>query len=171
MANSTAPDPARRSPPGRAELLHQLEMAGRASSAATILFHTVVAERLGLSATQEKVIDLVGREGPLTAGTLAKRAGLKPATITGLLDALEAKGFVQRVPNPEDRRSVLVEVDDEHVLSAFAPLYSDWIAELSELYAGYSDEQLRTILHFLTEAADRQQRATASLTDDHHRPA
>ena len=47
-----------------------------------------------------------------------------------------------------------------------APLFADWARSLQELYAGYSDQELEVILHFLTEAARRQQEATARLTGD-----
>ena len=150
----------------RAELLEQLALAGRASSVATVMFHTAVAARQGLSATEEKALDLLERSGPLTAGELARRAGLAPASVTGLVDRLERKGFARRVPNPGDGRSVLVEVDSERVYATVAPLFADWVGSLYELYAGYTDEQLEVILHFLTEAARRQQEATARLTDE-----
>jgi DNA-binding MarR family transcriptional regulator len=150
----------------RAELLEQLALAGRASSAATVMFHTAVAARQGLSASEEKALDLLERSGPLTAGELARRSGLAPASVTGLIDRLERKGFARRVPNPGDGRSVLVEVDSERLYATVAPLFADWVGSLYELYAGYTDEQLEVILHFLTEAARRQQEATARLTAD-----
>jgi DNA-binding MarR family transcriptional regulator len=150
----------------RAELLDQLALAGRASSAATVMFHTAVAARQGLSASEEKALDLLHRSGPLTAGELARRSGLAPASVTALVDRLERKGFARRIPNPGDGRSVLVEVDRERVDATVAPLFADWVGSLYELYAGYTDEQLEVILHFLTEAARRQQEATARLTAD-----
>jgi DNA-binding MarR family transcriptional regulator len=149
----------------RAELLEQLALAGRASSAATVMFHTAVAARQGLSASEEKALDLLERSGPLTAGELARRSGLAPASVTALINRLEAKGFVRRVQNPSDGRSVLVEVDSERVYATVAPLFADWVGSLQELYAGYSDEQLEVILHFLNEAARRQREATARLTE------
>jgi DNA-binding MarR family transcriptional regulator len=148
----------------RAELVARLHAAGRAQSAATVMFHTAVAARQGLSATEEKALDLLERFGPLTAGELAQRSGLAPASVTGLVDRLERKGFARRVPNPRDRRSVLVEIDRERVFASIAPLFADWVRSLEELYAGYSDEQLELILHFLTEVARRQRQATANLT-------
>ena len=52
MATPSAPDDTR-SPTGRrAELLEELAMAGRASSVATVMFHTAVAARQGLSASE-----------------------------------------------------------------------------------------------------------------------
>ena len=149
----------------RAELLEQLALAGRASSAATVMFHTAVAARQGLSASEEKALDLLERSGPLTAGELARQSGLAPASVTALINRLEAKGFARRVQNPSDRRSVLVEVDYERVYATVAPLFADWVGSLQELYAGYTDEQLEVILHFLSEAARRQREATARLTE------
>lgn len=128
------------------------------------MFHAVVAERLGLSAAQEKTLDLLARFGAATPGQLAARSGLAPATVTGIVDALEQRGFVRRTPNPSDGRSIVVELEQEQVMAAFAPLYADWIRALDDLYEGYTDEQLETIAHFLTEAAARQQQITTELT-------
>jgi DNA-binding MarR family transcriptional regulator len=166
MATPSAPDDTR-SPTGRrAELLEQLAMAGRASSVATVMFHTAVAAKQGLSASEEKALDLLERSGPLTAGELARQSGLAPASVTGLINRLEQKGFARRIQNPSDRRSILVEVDVERIYARVAPLFANWVRSLEELYAGYSDEQLDVILHVLTEAARRQQEATTRLTGD-----
>jgi DNA-binding MarR family transcriptional regulator len=150
----------------RKELLEELALAGRAMSAATVMFHSTVAAARGLSATEEKALDLLDRFGPLTAGELAKRSGLAPASVTGLVDRLERKGFARRIANPSDRRSILVEVDAERLYGAMVPLMADWFGSLEELFAGYSDEQLELILHFMTEASRRQREATARLTDE-----
>ena len=133
------------------------------------MFHTAVAARQGLSASEEKALDLLERSGPLTAGELARQSGLAPASVTGLINRLEHKGFARRIQNPSDRRSILVEVDVERMYARVAPLFADWARSLQELYAGYSDEQLEVILHFLTEAARRQQEATARITGDEER--
>jgi DNA-binding MarR family transcriptional regulator len=148
----------------RAELLRELEAAGRAQSAATVMYHSALAARRGLSATEEKAIDLLDRFGPLTAGELARHAGLAPASVTGLVDRLERKGFARRLPHPRDGRSILVEVDRERVMASLAPLFADWFRSLDELWAGYTDEELELILRFLNEVAERQQQATARLT-------
>lgn len=169
MATPSEPDGARTRTSRRAELLDQLELAGRASSVATVMFHTAVAARQGLSASEEKALDLLERSGPLTAGELARQSGLAPASVTGLINRLEDKGFARRIQNPSDRRSILVEVDVERMYARVAPLFADWVRSLQELYAGYSDEQLEVILHFLTEAARRQQEATARITGDEDR--
>src|SRR4029453_5139408 len=70
----------------RAELLDRLMTAGRAQSAATGLCHSTVAALQGLSATEEKALDLLDRFGPMTAGELAERSGLAPPSVTGLIN-------------------------------------------------------------------------------------
>ena len=57
------------------------------------------------------VID--GAERPLTPSDISERTFHSSATMTSLLDALEREGWARRAPNPDDRRSVLVEITDE----------------------------------------------------------
>lgn len=127
------------------------------------MFHTTLAATQGLSATETKALDVLDREGPLSAGDLAARTGLAPPSVTGLIDRLERKGFARRVADAEDRRRVRVERSPEG-LAALAPLFADFGAQLDALYAEFSDEQLQTILHFMTEVARRQRDATLRLT-------
>ena len=47
---------------------------------------------------------------PLTVSRLAAAAGVRPTTLTNLLDRLEGRGLLTRRPSPGDRRSVLVEL-------------------------------------------------------------
>ena len=46
--------------------------------------------------------------GPSTQQTLAEALSVTPRNISGLVDALEQHGYVQRTPHPSDRRAVLV---------------------------------------------------------------
>nr|WP_238718073.1 hypothetical protein [Petrachloros mirabilis] len=41
-------------------------------SARTLMFHAAVSDRVGLSATEHKALDLLSRAGVLTAGQLAE---------------------------------------------------------------------------------------------------
>jgi len=156
--------PPRRSKPSarRAELVSRLHYAGRILSTAAVMFHGVLAAKQGLTATDEKSLDLLERFGPLTAGELARRTGLAPASVTGLISRLEQKGLARRVPDPSDGRRVLVEINRDGA-ARFAPLFGDLVRRLEELYAAYSDEELELIIGFLTEAAKRQQEATEQL--------
>ena len=46
-------------------------------------------------------------------GHLAKRAGLTTGAMTNRLDGLEQEGLVRRLPDPDDRRGVIVELTKE----------------------------------------------------------
>jgi DNA-binding MarR family transcriptional regulator len=63
---------------------------------------------LGLTLAQARVLRLVGA-GPLRMAEIAARLEVVPRTVTSMVDGLESAGLVQRRPDPDDRRSVLVE--------------------------------------------------------------
>jgi DNA-binding MarR family transcriptional regulator len=149
--------------PHRAVLLRELETAGRALSATAVMFHTALSAHLGLSATEEKALDLLDRHGPLTAKQLAEHSGLAPATITGLAERLERKGFASRRRDPDDGRRVVIETSPDR-LAPLAQLFADWAERLAELYSGYSDAELEVILAFMQRATELQREATAKLT-------
>src|SRR5207244_13164879 len=46
----------------------------------------------------------------MTPSQLGERLIVTRATVTGLVDSLEAKGFVRREPNPNDRRSLSIQI-------------------------------------------------------------
>jgi DNA-binding MarR family transcriptional regulator len=84
--------------------------------------------------------------------------------VTGLVDRLSRKGFVRRVPDPEDRRRVRVELIHEHI-EAMAPLFTGLIEGLVRVCRGYSADDLNTIARWLEEAADCQRDAAATLAE------
>jgi DNA-binding MarR family transcriptional regulator len=153
--------------PEREELVRAADAAGRALSTAAVLYHGALAELSGLSPTEWKALDLIQRLGPVTAGVLARESGLAPASVTGLVGRLERKGFARRVPNPEDGRSVLVEMIPER-LGSPEPVFDDFLRSLHELYEEFSDDELRSIARFATEAARRQHEATRRLPTSGH---
>lgn len=144
----------------------ELSEAGREQSNATVMFHSAVAGLLGLSATDEKILDLLEREGPLTAGRLVERTRLAPSSITAAVDRLERNGFVRRAPHAQDRRRVTVELRNERLNEA-RQLFADLARRLEELYAGYSDDELATALAFLRDVTVAQRAATEQLTQRH----
>jgi DNA-binding MarR family transcriptional regulator len=138
--------------------------AGRVLSNAAVMFHAVLAGKQGLSATEEKALDLLDRHGPLTAGELGEQSALAPASITGLIDRLEKKGFVKRVADAVDGRKVRVQLRPES-LKALEPLFRDLVEQMEALCAKYSVEELETITAFMTEAAQRQHECASRLTN------
>ena len=149
--------------PSRRQLLAALRSAGREHSNAAVMFHSAVAARLGLSATDEKILDLLEREGPVPAGRLVERTGLAPSSITAAIDRLERSGFVRRGRDSLDKRRVTVELRIERVAEA-QPLFIDLAERLARLFKGYTDEELTVVLRFMQESATAQRAATEELT-------
>jgi DNA-binding MarR family transcriptional regulator len=54
-----------------------------------------------------------GAGEPLTPSQISERTLISSATMTATLDTLEYRGWVRRMPNPDDRRSVLIEITDD----------------------------------------------------------
>jgi DNA-binding MarR family transcriptional regulator len=69
----------------------------------------------GLSLTQLSALVTIWREGPLSAGELACREGVKPPSATRVLASLEDQGLVNRVTDPSDARQIQVSVTDAGV--------------------------------------------------------
>jgi DNA-binding MarR family transcriptional regulator len=75
--------------------------------------HTQVLAEHGLTWEEWDVLGALRRAGPpyrRSAGELAKIAELSSGAMTNRLDKLEQGGFVKRMPDPTDRRGVLVEL-------------------------------------------------------------
>src|ERR1700736_6016508 len=70
------------------------------------LLNLHVGAHLDLKDVDLDCLDLIASHGPLSPSTLARAAGLHPATITGILDRLERGGWVARERDPADRRGV-----------------------------------------------------------------
>jgi DNA-binding MarR family transcriptional regulator len=66
------------------------------------------AADLRLAPRQAFVLHELGREQPLSMRDLAERLKCDPSNITGLVDRLEARGLVERRPDPRDRRVTAV---------------------------------------------------------------
>jgi len=134
----------------RPELLDAINWAGRELSAHTVMFHTAIAERLGVCATDHKAFDFILRSGPVTAGQLAEITGLTTGAITGVIDRLEKAGYVQRVRDAADRRKVLVQSTlDAMRQRQIRKLFDSLVRAMTELASDYSDRDLAVILDFM----------------------
>jgi DNA-binding MarR family transcriptional regulator len=68
-----------------------------------------VSEALGMSWTRSLALRRLARQ-PLTLRALADRLAADPPYVTLMVDDLEKRGLVQRLPHPEDRRAKLVQL-------------------------------------------------------------
>jgi DNA-binding MarR family transcriptional regulator len=123
-----------------------------------------VAVRFGLSEsdieTLEQLIDL----GATTAGRLSEITGLTSGAVTRVIDRLEQAGYVRRIPDPADRRRVIVEVVPEKIAAIQSTL--DRVSSASAREIGrYTDAQLNLITDFLTKVEQITRDEAAALRD------
>jgi DNA-binding MarR family transcriptional regulator len=107
--------------------------------------------------------DLIARHGPLSPSALARRAGLHPATMTGILDRLERTGWVVRERDPSDRRAVLVRALRDRIAELFR-LYSGMNAAMDQICTGYADTELELLADFLRRTTNAGRDATDDLS-------
>src|ERR1700682_4320196 len=92
----------------RRRLATEVKESLRELSIQLSLLNHQVGGHLDLRHTDLDCLDLINRHGPLSPSAVARRAGLHPATMTGILDRLERGGWVARERDPSDRRAVVV---------------------------------------------------------------
>jgi DNA-binding MarR family transcriptional regulator len=125
-----------------------LEQA-RALSGDFDVLSEVVAARVGLNQTDLLAMDLISRDGGVTAGQLAERLQLTTGAITGVIDRLEQAGFARRTDDPGDRRRVLVVATARE--SRIARLYDPLASGMRTLAGRYSADELVLLSRFVGE--------------------
>jgi DNA-binding MarR family transcriptional regulator len=116
-------------------------------------FDERVAEKLKLSRTDMRCLDLLGRLGPMTAGHLADESGLSTGAVTFLLDRLEEAGMVRRRRDTEDRRRVWVELmpsAEKRLLRMQQPIAE----EMRAVTQRFKAEELAIVRDFMRETKE-----------------
>jgi len=134
----------------------------RALSIQLSLLNHRVGAQLELKDADFDCLDLVSRHGPLSPTALARRSGLHPATMTGILDRLERGGWVARDRDPADRRAVVIRALQDRAPEIFQ-LFSGMNGKMDELCSGYDEAQLELLADFLRRAAEAGRDATEDL--------
>lgn len=144
------------------------ELSGRRAQLAALIrqyqrdtdaFDQAVAERLGLSRTDLRCLDLVleltTTGTPATPRRLAEAAGLTPSTITSVLDRLERAGYLRRTREEANRRQVLLQLTArfaEVAQEIFGPVAAEGTAQLAQL----TDAEVDTLTAFFAHAHDQR---------------
>lgn len=144
----------------REQLIRAVTLEGRNMGTRTLLFHTVVTDRLGLNASDHKCAEIVyGHPTPMTAGRLAELTGLSTGSITGIVDRLEKAGFVRRAADPDDRRRVVIQPTPDrapNIAHYFLPLGE----AMSEVCSTFTNDELTLIIDFMRKAGAAMEQQT-----------
>jgi MarR family transcriptional regulator, organic hydroperoxide resistance regulator len=138
----------RSAPRKRAELVGVFDRETRRMGSMATLHNHAVADAVGLHQTDQECIDLLDWTGPLTAGEIGGHLGLTSGAVTGLVNRLEAGGWVQRERDPLDRRRVIVQLSPERGAELW-PLYEQLAGAINEYRDGLDARDLRVVVEFL----------------------
>lgn len=96
---------------------------------------------------------LYAQDEPISPKQIIARLGLTSGSGTALLDRLEQAGFVRRLPNPTDRRSVLIELNRAAAAEPIAQ-FNQMQAAFRQVTDGFSDADLDVVARFLERFAE-----------------
>lgn len=99
-----------------------------------------IARVLGLNLTDYRALSALARSGPVTVGKLAEDLGATPATATAIVSRMEARGYMARHRNTEDRRQVQVSVTpaaSRGILNLMRPLMTATNEHITALPANH----------------------------------
>lgn len=121
--------------------------------------HEYYEQRLspfGLTPSQYFVFNALWMADGITVSELGERVFLDSSTLTGVIDRMERNGYVERRPNPDDRRSVLVFLTAKaREVGARIPKLADELdANLRRLFSQEEMETFERVLRSLAEMSD-----------------
>jgi len=134
--------PRRQAPPEEPGAL-DLRPVTRAAHEANV----ALARRLGVGLTDVQALDHL-LSAPTSPGELAERLGLRPASVTAVVDRLERAGHVERRPHPDDRRRQVLVATPHAQREAFAAL-RPLLAELGAAADHMSDAERLAAARYL----------------------
>ncbi|MEU5534789.1 MarR family transcriptional regulator [Streptomyces sp. NPDC020362] len=114
--------------------------------------YELAAGRHALTGPQARLLSLLSLE-PLPMRKLAQKLKCEPSNVTGIVDRLEARGLVERRPDPADRRVKLAVATDEGL--SVARDLREGLRFAREPLAGLTDEErgvLRDLLRRMLDA-------------------
>lgn len=108
-----------------------------------------VVEGSGITLPQMHTIEILGVNNMIKMKDLAAKMGVTTGSLTVMIDNLEKKGLVERVKNPEDRRSYVIRLTDKG--TKHYRRHSNFHLELTrECTSGFSEEEITLFRKLLT---------------------
>lgn len=142
---------------------YSVEQVGRllqAEIAAVLAYTASVARRMDLGISEIAALEHLQGAGELTPGQLGGLLSMTSGAVTALVDRLVAGGYVERVPNPHDRRSSLLRPTAAGTEKGMEHLYP-LAVEVRRIVADLSEEEREASGKFMesvTAAIERQAR-------------
>ncbi|WP_020661537.1 MarR family winged helix-turn-helix transcriptional regulator [Amycolatopsis benzoatilytica] len=126
----------------------------------------LVAERIGVAASDLDCLHALNRGGPATAAELVGQIGLTPGSVSRMIDRLDAAGCIKRTADPRDRRRVLIEPTADG-LARIAAYYDGLTARTRDDLTIFRLDELESLLRFIERSQRSAGDELARLRHDH----
>jgi DNA-binding MarR family transcriptional regulator len=136
----------------------------REFTSAVLRHAAATAKRMSLEASELAALEHLQAAGPMTQKHLGERLSMSPGAVTAMIDRLESRRYVQRTPNPEDRRSALVGITKAGIEESLRHL-RHYIEDMRALEEGFSEEERAVVARFLRAATRATQRAAGGIDE------
>jgi DNA-binding MarR family transcriptional regulator len=146
-------------------LVTQIGLQVRQMGAQSVVISQIIASRFGLHTTDLECLDVISIHKQVTAGRLAAATALTSGATTALIDRLVRAGYVERIPDPQDRRRVQVRIKSA-AIKPIAAVYAPMQRQMFALWSSYSTGDLEIIADFLSRSREL---AIQSANDIQHR--
>lgn len=144
------------------ELFAELVGEIRAGQSAVDQMDAAATTAMGINRTDGRCLDVIDRLEQVSAGDLAIEAGLTTGAVTTVLDRLEAKGYVSRLPDPTDRRRVFVVMTD-HAKSVARELWGPMTGVRTGVYDRYTTAEIELLIGFMRRSRELNERRAAEI--------
>ncbi len=132
---------------------------------ATVMFQTAMADRLGISPTELHGLQLVISGATTSPTELARALGMTTGAVTRMLDRMETRRLVERVPDPADRRRLAIRPLPDR-LDDVADLYSPMARFFGDRLGKLDRRQLTALLGVLADGRTFAEREAARLRSE-----
>lgn len=129
----------------------QLTHLMREHSSAVMRYSAALAKRMGLEVSEVAALGHIQQAGLMTLGGIRSRLSMSAGAVTTLVDRREARGYLERVRNPDDRRSYLVRCTRAGFEDSMQNLWP-YIEEMTSIEGRFSEAEKEVIRRFLGEA-------------------
>ena len=108
----------------------------------------------GVNGPRTMLLVVVTKHGKLTMSQAARILDVTPRAITGLVDGLEAEGFLTREPDDSDKRVVHI-LPTSLAVEKANKLLPQHELRFAELYDVFSTDELRTFIGLISKLSNR----------------
>jgi DNA-binding MarR family transcriptional regulator len=121
--------------------------------------HVGVGLPEGVSPARLRALSVLADRGPISMRELGLELQATAQNVTGLVDALESEGIVERRPHPQDRRVTLISLSEGHAaaIKRQRQQHRQEVAQLFEVLTDHEREVLARSLTKLNAALEQRQ--------------